>query len=1610
MPSAAFEEIAEVEEPQSGVASFGDIASIEPPKISAKVNTAKFDDIAVIHPPPIQATGFTQPESVRVTSPETTSLTPSEETRFQSWARSNKITDVDKPNSFYDYRGYWKEHGDQPVKFGVDHFPDTYKQHGHPTFSVESKYSKGPSDGGHWQGDQFIPIAGDPRVLQPGVARGRIAVQAPFNLPAQGAQQVVAGVKRLGAADLPAATVPSRPGASEVQFGPLSSEAIGGANDVIEGVFKLATPLIAGALVANPIGTGSALFRAWLTSKVGEKGAELVGASPEGARFAGNVGALLSGTIDAKGFAEKVARDARAVAEQVRAFDVANPDLAPGAPPAEAKPVGRGATEAVREARTRLEPAARDASAPVEPGQELMLRPPERPAVEVPDWFEQNGIRTIEPESALSAAEPVSQAEPIPQDLSTPAPEGQNVPSVSPPSSVSAVAPSAENAPAPAGEIAPRREGERLAAPPSGLQPPAGDQGRAAERRPARRATERAVSPAADADVLNDLIGRAVTGGYTGPTAGLRAELTDRLQLIRDLDKEYESSGRNPETLLKAIAAAGGIGDDPTYPAEVKWLRQLRDQKASQSRKNLKAPPVTSDTVRGIRGVIRPKEGTTLGRILEALRQDPKFEYLETVNDLIDEVRAAATAKPDMEAARALRKGLGERWWENIQPVEAQPEDVLETGETQPRLPEAGAVREQNIATPEFEVPFSLESEVDRTARERPEDLFGGVQPGDEEGGITLQSTILPGAKEAGEAIVAGGRKLAEEAKRQRSDIVNLFAPDILSTAATKGAGIMRANLAARAQRTQRAQRALSRYEKLMDGWSQDQSRVFWDVMEGQADPRVLPADAQEIARTYRQILDTKREELLKRNLLKSYLEHYWGHEWVKAGSTVENAIRRLLGKRPLHGPESYRRQRTIPTMREGLALGLEPVSWNPTTQLLRKLLEMDKSIAGRDIYAELKEEGLRKFVRIGRPLPEGWRYYPDYAAGVVYGPATTTNEAGEETRTAPFGRLVAGRYAGPAEVVRLIENHLSPGLRGRSRAFDLYRTAGNFLNQLQLGFSAFHGMMTAMESVVSKQSLAFELLARGEFAEAVKAQAEVPVAPLLHVVRGHKLLKEFYKEDANAQALDGVMSEIIQAGGGFGWDLFEHSGAPGAFMAALRATSAAAKRGDYGTATGKLALAALKTVPAAVEMSAKPIMEFWVPRLKIAAFQEMAAMELRTLGPEPDLQEVRRVLGGVWDSIDNRFGQLRYDNLFWHNALKDLGMGSVRALGWNVGTVREMFGAPVSQIRQLTGGGGMKPPMRKVNVGRDAEGEPIYETEAEQRLHRKMAWFAAMVISYGLAGAVYQKLRTHQSPKELRDYFFPRTGEADQQGRPRRVSIAGYFKDLYAVAHAFPRSAWETAGHKLNPMLTLIADVLSNEDYFGVEVRNLDDPLVQQLGDVMRYVIEEFKPISVRSAQQRGSQESQVESYFGITPAPATVTRTDLEQYLRDIAPPTHMTQEQAKRAQARRDVRALARGGKMAEAVREAQKLGLSVESTKRVLREARTGGLQGQFERTTWRQALKGITIATPEERALLRTSLARKVGPALSQARSAEDRKELLQQYQEAMRLPVATTKD
>ncbi len=95
----------------------------------------------------------------------TTKLAPNEELMFQTWSYLNGVRDVDNPQSYYDYRGFWKAlmTGDPVAVQGANtddntlHFPDKWKIPGHPSFSTQSQYYQPGTEGrirvGDWMMD-----------------------------------------------------------------------------------------------------------------------------------------------------------------------------------------------------------------------------------------------------------------------------------------------------------------------------------------------------------------------------------------------------------------------------------------------------------------------------------------------------------------------------------------------------------------------------------------------------------------------------------------------------------------------------------------------------------------------------------------------------------------------------------------------------------------------------------------------------------------------------------------------------------------------------------------------------------------------------------------------------------------------------------------------------------------------------------------------------------------------------------------------------------------------------------------------------------------------------------------------------------------------------------------------------------------------------------------------------------------------------------------------------------------------------------------------------------------------------------------------------------------
>src|SRR5260221_1033701 len=98
--------------------------------------------------------------------------------------------------------------------------------------------------------------------------------------------------------------------------------------------------------------------------------------------------------------------------------------------------------------------------------------------------------------------------------------------------------------------------------------------------------------------------------------------------------------------------------------------------------------------------------------------------------------------------------------------------------------------------------------------------------------------------------------------------------------------------------------------------------------------------------------------------------------------------------------------------------------------------------------------------------------------------------------------------------------------------------------------------------------------------------------------------------------------------------------------------------------------------------------MDKFVPWQKLGIFADLARFELERLPQGAPRNQVREVMGRAWDSVDNGMGMLRYDNLFWEKWIKDMAMVSMRSVGWNIGTLRELGGGGMDLAKAIANKG----------------------------------------------------------------------------------------------------------------------------------------------------------------------------------------------------------------------------------------------------------------------------------------------------------------------------------
>lgn len=536
------------------------------------------------------------------------------------------------------------------------------------------------------------------------------------------------------------------------------------------------------------------------------------------------------------------------------------------------------------------------------------------------------------------------------------------------------------------------------------------------------------------------------------------------------------------------------------------------------------------------------------------------------------------------------------------------------------------------------------------------------------------------------------------------------------------------------------------------------------------------------------------------------YVENYYKHQF-KDPEKAAGVFAQLASKRPLGGNSGFRKARGLPTMADARAAGLEEVEPNPIRNGMMALHNMDKYVTALEGREQMQANGLLKDAP-EKGMPEGWAKAND--------------------------PIFKGKIM-PKEVASLVGNMLDPGLTSSQKFGRLVRAtlgAGNVANMYQLGLNLYHVAKTSWEAIKSEGAQGTRSvlsipgnLKEGEYqqaaANAVRAGkrylfAGTGLGPIVRdFMEGSRIRQEWLKPgstDADTAAMVDLLKE-----------------------AGHRATPDTSYRNGFADAMKKawrennLIGAALRLPFAAMEKATAPILHQYVPRIKNGVAAEMVRQEMADLGPGADINDVRKVLGRAIDSVDNRFGMMVHDNLFWHKSVREVGQLLIRALSYQTGTVREF-------------GGGAKDLLTAGAQAATGNGK-FTDTLRSNRL----AYSLTSPVMSAIAGGILTYAFTGHRPHKALDYFYPDTGRKDADGQPIRLKLPNYENDI----HSFITDPAQTIRNKESGLAGIAAGLATDKDFRGVKVSEDSAFSPKGLWDRMAWAASQMEPIGSQNTRR---------------------------------------------------------------------------------------------------------------------------------------------------------------
>lgn len=687
------------------------------------------------------------------------------------------------------------------------------------------------------------------------------------------------------------------------------------------------------------------------------------------------------------------------------------------------------------------------------------------------------------------------------------------------------------------------------------------------------------------------------------------------------------------------------------------------------------------------------------------------------------------------------------------------------------------------------------------------------------------------GTKEAPRPFHNPGIPSRNKAMRIFAQVEKVVSPTALSTASRGAEQIIRAVEGVGRRQVAKGMESMEAYQGLVGRLDKAAQKEFVHYIQTGGTEGSIAALKQAKGRT-----SVKQFEELTNNLAriyKGYADEIASLKPAEKEDFIKNYLPQMYKDKGAARAKAatFLKERRIPTYKEALEKHkLEPITDNPIEMTMRYMAGMRRFLDVKHIVQEGIAAGyIRKFDRRRTPI--------------------------EGTDFIRYGGKGGAAYVANADFTRVFNNYVSRGFGDSPEIHGVYDgllRMSNASTAVQLGVSAFHLSTMVKESYLAAIADNVKELSKGK-APTVRKFYNSIAAPVSYYNKGDELISAYLEKDRFAITPDlERMADLLSRSNMRVGDLDEvyRASALGGYVKSFQRGLLMQEGKQLGKDLKSKPIVATATMAGRlIETVAHPLFYHYIPRLKAGVWHERMATYLRD-NPASDMASQVREAQRIADVVDDQFGELMQNNIFWNAHLKQTANLLMTSTGWTMGTLR-LFGQGTADIVRLTG-------------------KTVKERKA-QELTDRAAYVIATVFGVSLLGAAYQYLHGGGAPSQVKDLVTPKTGAKTPEGDAERAILPGYEKDIMGWYHAPISEAY----NKLNPLVKNAIELGANTDYRGDQIRDPSDPLTSQLYQIGQH-LEGMAPISLTAAGTptfAGTGVNAVERFLGARSAGGWIT-----------------------------------------------------------------------------------------------------------------------------------------